>query len=144
VTDARRYRPVTWTDRVAYPLLTWAVALTMADAPAILMLALCYRGRLPPDVTWLLMIPPVALDVCSAYLSTVHLLRGGRHGQALLSWLCYVPLSVFGANGAWWWRVLTLLGLTVFHACCQSFVPLVVARRLGWQPEGNVRRRTGT
>ena len=123
----RRHRPATWFDHLVYPLFTWAVCLTMLDVPATLLLALLYRGRLPSGLSWWLLAPPVVLDVCSAYLSTTHLLRGGRHGQALLSWLCYVPLSLCGFNMAWWCRLLVLAGLTLFHACCQSLVPLGLA-----------------
>jgi hypothetical protein len=130
MSDGRRHRPTTWLDHLVYPLFTCVVLLSMLDLPATTVLVLLYRGRLPPNIVVVLLTPPVVLDLCSAYLSTTHLLRGGRHGQALLSWLCYAPLSLLGLSIGWQWRAVTLAALTLFHAACQSFVPLRLAKRL--------------
>jgi hypothetical protein len=92
------------------------------------------RSVLPSIGGWLL-VAPLLLDLTSSYLHVTHLLgRTREHGQAGLSWFYYAPFSLFGLDMIWWWRIAVLAGFTGFHACCQYYVPLAIARRLGWRP----------
>ncbi len=86
-------------------------------------------------VAVVLLAPALALDVSSAYMHVAYLLgRATAHGQAALSWFFYLAFILLALQTAWWGRVSALAGFTVFHACCQYYVPLCVATKLGWRP----------
>ena len=87
------------------------------------------------DIGGWLLIPPLLLDLTSAYMHVAYLLHRTReHGQAGLSWFYYAPYSMVGLDVVWWGRLAVLAGLTLFHAACQYYTPRYVAVKLGWQP----------
>lgn len=126
-----------WRGRLIYGLFVLSAYLTLLVLLATVPAVMLYSGRPFRHIAALLLIPPVLLDLCSAYMTVTYLTRGTQeHGQAGLSWFYYVPYALLGLSVAWWWRLATLAGLTLFHACCQYLLPLSVATRLGWRPHG--------
>ena len=114
----------------------------MAEVPLGFVLLYARRFMLGSALSGWLLVHPVLLDMCSAYLNTRYLLRGrdGRHGQMGVSWFCYVGIALFGFPIPWWERPLLLVGLTLFHAGAQLTAPVWIAKRLGRRPEEPVRR----
>ena len=99
-------------------------------------LAVLLPGLRPfPSVCWWLLIPCVAWDLCSLQTAVSRVLRG--HGPStvpLVAWGYYVLFCLFGMDAYWWWRLVVLAGLTLFHACCHDLLPAVVQRHTGRRP----------
>ena len=133
---AHAHRPATWADRIIYPL--WAVAggiSSVALVPSLVLALPLYRLGLFSAVAWWLLIPYVLWDLCSLYISVAGVCRGGGPSTVPLVSLAYYALfSLFGMQVAWWWRLLSLGALTMFHACCYYVVLRIVAARMGPRP----------
>ena len=127
------HKPVTQFDRFVWPL--WAVSglLTTLALVLGLLLGVFLPGlRLLPAVSRWLLIPCLALDLCSLYINVARVVR--HHGPStvpLVSWGYYLVFGLFGTGAGWPWRIVTLAGLTFFHVCCYLLIPEIVRRRTG-------------
>jgi len=131
------HKPVTRLDRFVWPL--WAVSGLAAGFAFVggLVVALWLPGlKLFPTVSWWLLMPCLVLDLCNLYIVLTRIARGrGPSAIPLIAWFYYVLFSLLGLRVVWWWRLVALAVLTVFHVGCHPyFIPRRLAMRMGWPP----------
>jgi len=127
------HRPITWGDRIVYPVFAVALGLAaLAFLPSVFLALVGYGGTLFPSVARWLLIPYILVDLCSLYLAvTCVIRRGGPSGVGAVSLGYYALFSLSGIRVEWWWRACVFGLLSVFHLCCHYLIPRSIAARLG-------------
>jgi hypothetical protein len=127
--------PIGPAGRTIYVLFVGAAYSALVALPTLAVFALLGGVQLPLAAALLCLAPALAMDLCSLYLHTTHLVRGGGPaGQAGLSWFVYATFALDVPLPAWWDRIALLAGLTALHVCCHWYAPLALSRRLGRRP----------